>query len=133
MVTLKVSTAKIILDGKFIVMDLQKYPVVLGIQFCREHNIQFDWKSRKVKISNHVQFSKNHTTYITEVDYRHMKKLLDKEELNFIGLIQSNNIETNIKSGKTNNDFKNIITKNKKVFVTDFTLLNIVVYWMNVK
>ena len=52
-----------------------------------------------------------------------MKNLLDKEELNLIGWIQSNNIETNIKSGKTSNDFKNIITENKKDFATDFTLL----------
>ena len=64
---------------------LQKYRVILGIQFCKHHNIQFEWEIKKAKtftelstIGN-VQASTTGTNDVREVDYRHKKKLLNKE------------------------------------------------------
>ena len=38
-VTLKVSIGKITENRKFIIVDLQKYLIILGVQFCRDHDI----------------------------------------------------------------------------------------------
>ena len=70
-VTLKVAIGNLIENRKFIVVDLQKYTIILGVQFCRDHNIQFDWKTKKVKnfsekqTLNHVQSNNKNKTIHT--------------------------------------------------------------------